>query len=148
MTNISNESIVFQLGERYKALQIIRERAQNTSVWLLSIFTTGSGYLIQSKIAMNEWQKLFLSFIVVVFYLLIRFYFLGDLEKGFKLQQKVAVVLEKRLGLYDKTDSILPTEWKKAGTKQTKGNFFNSVYLMVSLGTLIMLLGIIFQGHL
>lgn len=148
MKKISDEILIFQLGERYSAMQVIRTRAQNISIWLLGIFTTGSGYLAQAKINLNDWQKLFLSAIVVVFYILIRFYFLNDLERGFKSQQKVAVGIEKKLGLYESSSPILPSEWKNSGGKRSSGNYFNSIYIMIGLGVIIILSGILLQGKL
>lgn len=147
-TKITKDILIFQLGERYNAMHIIRERAQSTSIWMFGLFATGAGWLIQSKSVLNDTQKMFLSIIVVIFYLAVRFYYLRDLNKGFISQQKTSVRIENELGLFDKDNPILPREWKNSGKKKSNGNFFNSIFIMVGLGTAILLLGILIQGRL
>lgn len=142
--------LISQLEERYKAIHIIRERAQNVCLWILGLFTTVSGWLIQSKINLDGAKKLILALVIISFYLIIRFYYFKDLQKGFVSQQKVAAKIEGSLGLFNAKryckDSILPFSWKKAGQKGCEGNFFNSFYVILGLSVVILLLGLLLVG--
>ena len=52
--------LISQLEERYRSIHIIRERAQNISLWVLGIFATAAGWLIQSKVELNNSKKIFI----------------------------------------------------------------------------------------
>ena len=144
--------LIMQLEERYKAMHVIRERTQNISLWTLGLFSTAAGLLVQNGSSLNEFRKIVLSFLVILIYLLLRFYVLKDLNAGFISQQKVAAKIEDFLKLYDKDyygkGSILPISWKEAGNKASNGNFFNTYFVMIGMAVIILLLGILFKGKI
>jgi len=144
--------LISQLEERYKAMHIIRERAQSVSLWTLGLFATGAGWLVQSKISLDYSEKITISIIILVIYLVLRLYYLKDLRSGFIGQQKVAARIENTLGLFRKgrfcTESILPSTWQNAGEKSCEGNFFNTTFVIIGISVVILLFGIFFQGKL
>lgn len=143
---LENGILLFQLEERYKAMHVIRDGAHNISIWMLGLFFTGAGWLTQSKSILGDKEKLFLSFIIFIFYLTVRCYYLRDLHTGFTSQQRTAARIEKELGLFDGSNPILPKEWGNSGGKKCNGKFFDATYAMVGLGTAILLLGILVNG--
>lgn len=146
------EILCFQLGERYRAMHEIRNRVQNISLWLLGLFATGGGWFMQANIILNGLQKVLLGLVVAVVYSVIRFYYLYDLDKGFINQRKITAKIEDCLGLYSNNvytkKSVFPDDWKCMETKNMKGNYFSTNYVMIGLGTMILLLGILLQGKL
>ena len=139
------------LKERYHALHKIRERVQNTSYWTLGFLITASGWIVQTSI-LNTQQKLFLTLLFFAGYILIGYIYLTDLLKGFSSQQKVAVRIEKALGLYDKglfdsdDSSIYPEIWKKSGDKNGEGKYFTTNFRMIDVGAVIFLIALWSQG--
>ncbi len=142
--------LISQLEERYRSIHIIRERAQNISLWVLGIFATAAGWLIQSKVELNNSKKIFASVVVILAYITIRFYYLGDLNKGFKGQQRVAANIEDTLGLFKEgiytEETILPSSWKLAGQKGSDGNFFDTIFVILGVAVAILILGIVLKG--
>lgn len=137
------------LEERYSALRTIRERVQNVGIWALGLFLGGAAWLIQSPIDLSVGQKALYTIGLSIAVALLRFEYLGDLEKGFKSQQIVTARLEKALGLFNsgvfdqEPDGIYPETWKKAGTGQSTGKFFQTTYLLLLLGSGFLLLAVL-----
>lgn len=148
--NITNEQkvtvLLHALEERYKSIHIIRERVQNISIWVLGLFVTAGGWLIQSNVTLENSEKFFFGGIILVSVLILHAFYLNDLHKGFKVQQRIQAKIENTLGLCDPgvftQESIYPKEWSDAGTKKGKGNFFLHNYILIYLGTGILLLSI------
>lgn len=139
------------LNERYQALHKIRERVQNTSYWSLGFLITASGWIIQTN-TLNFQRKLFITLLFSAGYYLIRHVYLADLYNGFSSQQKVAVRVEKALGLYDKrlfddeNSSIYPEVWKKSGNKDGEGKYFATNFRMIDVGVVIFIIALWSQG--
>lgn len=138
--------LLHALEERYKSIHIIRDRVQNISVWILGLFVTAGGWLMQSKTSLLINEKWFFTAIIIISVFVVRVFYLKDLEKGFKTQQRIQAKIEEALGLCKAgvftTDSVYPKEWAEAGTKNGKGNFFFHNYLLIYTATVILLLSI------
>lgn len=147
--------LVSGLEERYKSIHAIRDCIQNICVWALGLMLAASGWLIQSDVQFTSCQKfLYIVGIVVAFWAL-RFNFLADLYKGFQSQQRVAVRLEKSLGMFapkvfdDEETTLYPKEWESAGSSNGGGRFFASTYLLLYIGVAALILAILMHdgGH-
>lgn len=141
--------LLHALEERYKSIHTIRDRVQNVSLWVLGLFVTAGGWLLQSSNTFLVKEKVFFGLAILVSVIVLRAFYLNDLEKGFKAQQRIQAKIEEALGLCSPgifTDaSIYPKEWTASGTKKGKGNFFFHNYLLIYLGTAILLLCIFFR---
>lgn len=139
------------LEERYEALHIIRSRVENMGIWSLGILLATGGWFFQTDISFTPFEKLLLIVVILVAFLILRFRYLADLNKGFKSQQRVTVRLEKSLGLYEKgvfddeADSIYPEGWQNAGKEDGEGRFFQTTYLLLYTGVAFLILAILFQ---
>lgn len=153
-TNLDNKQkidiLLKALEERYKVIHIIRERIQAICLWSLGILLTAAGWLIQSNITLILEEKVLYSVFIFVTFLVVRFYYLGDLHKGFKNQQRIAARIETALQFYNigtfdsaKT-SIYPKEWENSGDN-VKGNFFKANVHLLDLGTLLLILAVWLQ---
>lgn len=131
------------LEERYKALHIIRERVQNVCLWTLGLFITAGGWLLQAKAVPSCSEKIMFTIIIVVVVGVLRALYLSDLEKGFRAQQKVQAKIEETLGLCKpgifRVDEIYPQEWAQAGGAASKGKFFLHNYILIYVGTAILI---------
>ena len=58
--------------------------------------------MIQNGTNLTCQQKIFFTILIGVAFIAIRFFYLSDLEKGFKSQQRVAASIEEKLGLFEK----------------------------------------------
>lgn len=145
------EILLFSLKERYEAMHIIRKRVQDFCVWVMGILITISGMLFKSNYIFGIKEKIIYSFAIILIFLLVRFYHLKDLSKGFNGQQKIASKLETRLGLYDSNfadncDTIFPKKWQNAGTRKGEGKYFKTSYYLLYFGFGIFILTIWFSG--
>lgn len=127
------------LKERYKALHIIRQRVQNISLWSLGLLIVASGWIVGLNEPLVKQEKYLIIFTVIVGFSVLRFFYLSDLNKGFRNQQKVVVKLEKILGLYkdafySESGSIYPENWSGTGGKGGPGNFIFSTNLLIYTG--------------
>jgi hypothetical protein len=140
------------LEERYNSIHKIRERVQGIGIWALGLLLGASAWLMQSDIILSVIQKALASVAILVAFIILRFVYLKDLNKGFNSQQRVAARLEKALCLYapgvfdDSKEPIYPKEWERAGTEKSDGKFFNSTYLLLYLGVTIFIFAILFHG--
>ncbi len=140
------EVLLHALEERYKSIHIIRDRVQNSCLWILGLFITAAGWLMQSTRHLAIREKIFFSLMIFIAVIIVRFFYLSDLEKGFKAQQKIQAKIENILGLCSSgvfaSESIYPEKWASAGTKNGEGKFFLHNYLLIYIGTLFLLLSI------
>jgi hypothetical protein len=140
------EILLKALEERYKSIHIIRQRVQNMCIWTLGLFVTAAGWLMQSPKELAVKEKIIFTLIILITIMVIRAFYLNDLEKGFKTQQQIQARIENVLGLCKSgvfsKDSIYPESWKEAGTENGKGKFFFHNYLLIYLGTLLLLISI------
>ncbi|NUQ57387.1 MAG: hypothetical protein HUT38_02800 [Candidatus Paceibacter sp.] len=151
--NYKKDVLIAALEERYEAMRIIRERVQNIGVWALGFMVAVAGWISQSDsfIAL-EWKFFYLIALGVAFWAL-RFRYLSDLKKGFSIQQRVVVRLEKALGLYtpktfdDLEDPIYPKKWEQAGNAEGDGKFFSSTYLLLYIGFAILAFAMFLQSE-
>lgn len=134
------------LNERNTSLHTIRERVQNVSLWVLGLFVTAGGWLVQADTILTVYEKWVCSIAILTVVLILRFFYLADLEKGFKTQQRIQVQLEEVLGFFSpevfRPEALYPKEWKRAGLKNGKGNFFAHNHLLIYVGTLLLILSI------
>jgi hypothetical membrane protein len=140
------EVLMHALGERYSAIRAIRDRVQNVCLWVLGLFVTGAGWLLQATNPLDCSEKIFFTSMILIAVFVLRAYYLKDLEKGFKNQQQTQARIESALGLCTEgvfiDCSIYPAEWGNAGTKKGKGNFFAHNYLLIYTGTLFLIMSI------
>lgn len=144
--------LVSALEERYKSLHTIRERVQNICVLALGVLLSAGGWLIQSDVQLTTQQKgLFLIGLGVAF-LVLRFGYLRDLHRGFRIQQQTAVRLETALGMYtagmfdDSKESLYPESWKNAGAKNSGGKFEDTTYWLLYVGVMFLAITIVLNG--
>lgn len=126
------------LNERYKSIHEIRARVQSICIWLLGILAVATGWLIQSGVNLSFEQRFLYSGIILIIVAYLRFFYFRDLETGFNSQISVASKIEKALHLYDKgyfyKEQIYPDSWKLAGSKNKKGNFFATNFILIEMG--------------
>jgi len=144
---LNNESkvqiLISALEERYKALHIIRERIHSVCLWALGILLGAGGWLIQSEKSLSYEQRIFFSIIVMGAVITLRCFYLADLCRGFRTQQRIAAGIEKRFKLFDKdasNESVYPSSWQHAGSENGEGRFVNTNYLLIYAGSVILLL--------
>ncbi len=146
--------LISALEERYKSIHAIRDRVQSMSLWILGILAAASGWLLTTETAITSHQKLFFILGGIIIFILIRFSYLEDLNKGFKAQQQAATRAEKSLGLYeegvfnDEAESIYPKGWQNAGKMDGAGKFFETSYSLIYAGFAFLLLAILLNGGL
>src|SRR3989344_876747 len=137
--------LISALEERYKALHVIRERVQSIGIWALGLLFGAGAWLMQGDVSLSAFQKELLVIAAAVMYVAVRYSYLENLSMGFKKQQRVAVQLEKALGLFtpsmfdDEKESIYPPEWADAGTEQGDGKFFKTTYMLLLIGTIFII---------
>ena len=134
--------------ERYKSIHIIRERIWNTCTWAIGIGLLVAGWIVQSDIYLNLLQRIIFSLFILISFVAIRFFYLKDIEKGFKTQLRIVARMEKALNLYeagafDYTDSgIYPMKWSNAGEKDGEGRYFTYSYLLLYISVAFLMLAI------
>lgn len=137
------------LGERYKAIHIIRERVQTISIWILGFLIAGAAWIYQSNVYFKCIEILGLFFVIIcIWFCIWRFYF-NDLEKGFNSQRKIAAKIERVLGFYsdgyflEGEQSMYPKEWERAGGKNSEGKFMRNTYILLALGFILLMISIL-----
>lgn len=144
--------LLLALGERYQSIREIRNRVQNTGVWILGVMLAIGGWLFQSEVALSLLQKKIFIIAIVAVFVVVRFLYLRDLSIGFKGQQRTAVKLEKALGFFTpgffgEGDHIMYEKiWEKAGTEKGEGKFFKTTYILIYAGAIFLVLVILFKG--
>ncbi len=143
--------LISALQERYNAQHIIRKRVEDIGLWTLGILSVAAGWVLTHEGFFScENSFVFIGFIVLC-YIVLKYLYLNDLNKGFRSQQKTAVKIERLLGFYDpnffkeETDSLYPEEWLSAGTDEGEGKFFQTTYYLLYLGFGILIFSIIFS---
>jgi hypothetical protein len=144
--------LLAQLERRYEAIEKIRERVYNISIWTLGIFLGAAGLIVQGNIQLSLLAKIFLA-VAGGFALVAILFYVKDLERGFRNQFQVVVQIEMLLGLGKKgffapEEELYPSEWTQAGTKLGSGRFFRNTYLLLSLGAVVLLVAIGASGLL
>lgn len=154
--NISNEKkidiLLIALKERYDSIHKIRDRVQTVGIWTLGLLSAASGWIIQDDKVLSVPEKtLFIAGILVAF-ILFRFFYLEDLKKGFRGQQRIAADLEKALGFYEKKlfndndTTLYPESWAKAGTEEGEGRFFSATQSLLWAGVIFLILSILLSN--
>jgi len=98
------------------------------------------GWLLQSEAELTASERWISVLGLGVAILVLRFWYLADLQKGFVGQQRVAATIEGALGFFtpgalgtqDRT--IYPSSWSEAGKRDGKGQFFASTYGLMYVG--------------
>lgn len=128
------------LAERYQAMRTIRERVQSMGLWVLGLLAAAGGGLIQSQAALSDSERWIGIIALGAALLVLRFWYLADLQKGFAGQQRVAATIERTLGFFEPgalgllDRPIYPASWDEAGTVDGRGRFFSSSYAMIYVG--------------
>jgi hypothetical protein len=137
------------LLERYSALHKIRDRAQSIGIWVLGILLGASGWLIQSTVKLSVLQKAIYVLGIAIAFLVLRFWYLGDLRKGFQIQQRVVARIEKALGFFtpgffdSSAEPLYPKAWEEAGRQSSGGNFFHSTYALLYVGVAFLVIAVL-----
>jgi hypothetical protein len=140
------------LSERYTSIHNIRARVENTGLWALGILLGVGGWLIQANIVLSWPQKAIYAVGILAAVLIVRLFYLADLQAGFRGQQRAASRIETILGLYksgafDSTnDPVFPASWESAGTHKSDGKFFRTTYHLLYVGTAFVLVAILISG--
>lgn len=138
------------LQERYSAVHTIRERVQTVALWVLGLLVAGAGWFFQSDICIGLIEKMVLAFFAFAIWMVIKFFYFKDLEKGFNSQRVVLAKIEEALGFFEKSyftnkdEALYPESWKKSGQKNCEGNFMKNNYNLVALGFLIFVVAVFF----
>jgi len=154
LENINSENkvsiLLSGLEERYKSIHIIRDRVQNIGIWFLGIMFGVGGWIIQSNINLCCLQKGLYLFGVITFFIMVRFVYLEDLQKGFKGQQKIAAKIEQSLGFFDpkyfneNESSLYPKEWLNSGKENCDGKFIGTTVTLLYTGVIFLIITILF----
>ena len=137
--------LLAQLERRYEAIEKIRERVYNISIWTLGIFLGAAGLIVQGNIQLSLLAKIFLA-VAGGFALVAILFYVKDLERGF-VQIEMLLGLGKK-GFFAPEEELYPSEWTQAGTKLGSGRFFRNTYLLLSLGAVVLLVAIGASGLL
>lgn len=143
--------LISALEERYNAQHLIRKRVQDVGLWVLGILAVASGWVITNTCSINLKNGFLFILFSVLCYMILKYHYLEDLNRGFKKQQRVTVKIEELLGFYEpnffKEDSsaLYPDSWKNAGTKKGDGGFFETTYYLLYLGFGILIFSILFS---
>lgn len=141
------------LEARYRALDAIRDRVQSVGIWALGLLLAATGWLVQKSAILAGDQTAVFCTGVTAGWIVLRLVFLADLQKGFRVQQTVAAGLEDRLGLYapgrfgSESEAAYPEAWRQAVAKGGRGRFFQSSYLMLDVGVVMLLLAILSRSE-
>jgi len=154
MNKLNNETelLLFALKERYESMHKIRERAQSVGFWSLGLFLSASVWFFKNGFAFNGSQKIFIIIGLSLGFYVLKDVYLRDLLKGFKNQQIIAVKIEDKLGYYSilkekgSIKSIYPINWKKSGTEEGNGHYFDSTFSLLYVGFIFLLLSIFLSG--
>jgi len=145
--------LVSALEARYHALDAIRDRTQSICIWALGLLLAAAGWLVQTNVILGDDQTAVFCIGVAASWVVLRLVFLADLRRGFKAQQRVAAGLEVLLGLYaphrfgPESEAAYPEVWRQAGSKSGRGRFFQSTYLLLDLGLVMLLVAILSRSE-
>jgi hypothetical protein len=145
--------LISALEARYRALDAIRDRVQSVCIWALGLLLAATGWLVQKSVILAGDQTAVFCAGVMAAWIVLRLVFLADLQKGFRVQQRVAAGLEDLLGLYaagrfgSESEAAYPEAWRQAGAKGGRGRFFQSSFLMLDVGVVMVLLAILSRNE-
>lgn len=120
--------------EKNKAVNIIRDRVQAITLWIVGFQFAADAFILQNGISIDNTKKLLLGIFATAIIFYLRFGYFADLERGFNGQRLTLVNVEKELSLYG---WVYPDEWKNSGSKNGKGKFFKTNYLLLEFTLLI-----------
>lgn len=146
------DTVLSGLQERYAAMHAMRQRVENVCLWVLGVFVVVAGWIVQGNVELSVPQKGFLCGALLATVIGVRCRYLADVEKGFTEQLRVAARLEKALGFYEpgyfdpSEMGVYPEEWSRAGTESGKGRYFEMSYLLLYIGTGILIVAIVLQS--
>ncbi|HEY1449262.1 MAG TPA: hypothetical protein VGF33_12080 [Caulobacteraceae bacterium] len=141
--------LISALEARYRALDAIRDRAQGVCIWALGLLLAAAGWLVAKGQIQPADQTAVACVGIAATWIVLRLVFLADLQRGFRAQQKVAAGLEEALGLYapgrfgPDSEPLFPEAWRQAGSKGGRGRFFQSTYLLLDVGLLMLLTAVL-----
>lgn len=144
--------LTFTLKERYESIHKIRERVQSMGIYILGILGGVGSWLIQSDTSLSFFQKEVYVIALLLAFIVLRFYYFEDLERGFKGQLITAARIEKMLGYFTPNfingleETVHDPKWAKAGTNGGSGAFFKTTYKLLYIGFSFILVTVIFNG--
>jgi len=119
---------------------------------VLGIFVVVAGWIVQGDVRLSLVQKGFLCAALLATVVGVRCLYLADVENGFRVQLRVAARLEKTLGFYEpgyfdpSETGLYPEEWSRAGTESGGGRYFRMSYLLLYIGTGILIAAIVLHN--
>lgn len=144
--------LTFTLKERYESIHKIRERVQSIGIYILGILGGVGSWLIQSDIALSYFQKEIYLIMLLLSFIVLRFYYFEDLEKGFRGQLVTAARIEKMLGYFTPNfvngiqETVHDLGWQNAGTNGGGGAFFKTTYKLLYVGFGFIFVTILLKG--
>lgn len=130
------------LQERYTASHNMRDRSMQFAFWVLGL-GTGLAWLLITETSLSFYQKIMLSVILVLFWLL-SFLVEWAIDRGFDTNRRVTITIEDALHLFDAgayvaDRSILPTSYRN--TKKTWSSHF--LWIHVLIGAMFVVLAVL-----
>ncbi|MBI5134387.1 MAG: hypothetical protein HZA81_03320 [Candidatus Taylorbacteria bacterium] len=131
------------LDERYKAMHTVRERAQSVAIWGLGVLIVASGWIVQRESLVGVDMRAAATALVLLALYVLKEHYIKDLDKTFQDQHKVAVRIEKILGLYERgafaEEGVYPEIWSLDSSEKRKRLFFYATYRLLYMGVFIFL---------
>jgi hypothetical protein len=131
--------LIAVLESRMIQIEHIRNRSVAFLLWMSAIFIFIASYLITEKLAIDVWQKVGITLMLLVTSVLVLLQ-VSILHKGFHNHLGILVKTETILGLYSQgmyaEEAMFPQRWKKPAQIS---EFFKFIYMAVGLITLLLL---------
>lgn len=139
------------LDERYKAMHVVRERAQSVAIWSLGTLLVASGWMVQKEASFDLNVRIVITILVFAAFYVLKEHYIRDLDKTFQSQHRVAVRIERTLGLYDRgvfsEESMYPEVWMTDSADKKQRGFFFANYRLLYVGVFIFL-AVLWLGYL
>ncbi len=152
MEKEKTDILLSALEERYKSVHAIRDRVESIGLWALGLMLAAGGWFIIHGINSCT-QKVLYALALSAAFGALRFRYLRDLEGGFRNQLRIAVRIEKALGLFtpkffdEQDEPIYPKSFEKAGTDHASGRFFQSTHILLYIGFFFLIASILFSNN-
>lgn len=128
--------------DRFTRREQLQTRATQLLVWAVTGLFATSGYFLAFQDAFTVPLKVLYTVFVGVAAAVL-YWYLSELASEYRMQLKILSRIEKRLGLFDSSESqpvpLLPPEWLEARTDSTHF-VFPGVALAVAVGATLLVL--------
>lgn len=144
------EILLAALAACYVAIDKIRDRVENISLWIMGLQFAAAGWLLQSQQHFSCLEKGVLLVTLFLAISFIRYRYFENLEKGFIGQRKTAVRIAETLHLYEKgyyghSESMYPQEWTDIDGPKKQGHYFKNSFILLWIGTAFLAVAIVFS---